>query len=122
MMTIQNMKSIIELIEYKDWTIDIYSNDEGTPYLQVSFFERDLVTGQLSIQKSRKWLMSYHMTVSEVVQTAFKAVLTAEEHELREKFRYKNRTIFGPHFHVDALVELAKSKENLDMRTGVWVA
>jgi len=35
------------------------------------------------------------------VQTAFKAVLTFEEHEIREHFLYKNRPVFSPHYDVE---------------------
>ena len=42
-----------------------------------------------------------------MIQTAFKAVLTAEEHETREAFRYKGQAIFAPHYNVEALVALA---------------
>jgi len=51
-----------------------------------------------------------HMTPSEVVQTAFKSVLTAEEHEAREAFRYRNEAIFCPHFDVEALHQIAVEK------------
>lgn len=52
------------------------------------------------------------MTRSELVQTAFLACLTAEEHECREGFLYKEQRIFGPHFNVDELAELAARGAN----------
>jgi hypothetical protein len=69
------------------------------------------MTGEVETQHGRKWILSKHMTKSEVVTTAFKAVMTAEEHEIREKFRYGGRMIFGPHFNVDALHEVAHKIE-----------
>lgn len=120
-MTLAAMQALIDLIEYKDWEIRVLER-EGTPYLQVTFQGEDLVTGEVAEQRGRKWMLSPWMTKSEVVQTAFKAVLAAEEHEAREAFRYKGRTVFGPHFDVEALADLATYKENLDMRTGAWVA
>jgi len=65
----------------------------------------------------RKWRVSKHSTKSEVVQTCLKAVLTAVEHEAREHFVYRGHAIFGPHFDVDALVDLAKSPLALDLRS-----
>lgn len=60
------------------------------------------------------------MTKSEVVQTAFKAVLTAVEHETRETFLYRNKAIFGPHYNVDALLKLCESGSTaLDVRKEV---
>lgn len=54
----------------------------------------------------RKWYVSSYSTPSEVVQTAFKAVMTALEHEVRETFQYKRKSIFAPHFDVDVLAEM----------------
>jgi hypothetical protein len=78
-------------------------------FLQAEFHAPCADTGKLTLQKSRKWYLSEHMTESEVVQTAFKCVLTAIEHEAREQFKYKGQAIFGPHFNVNDLVELAAS-------------
>ncbi len=61
----------------------------------------------------RKWFLSPYMTKSEVVQTAFKAVITLIEHEAREAFLYKGRPVFGPHINVDSLWDACT---NLDMR------
>lgn len=58
-------------------------------------------------QYTRKWLLSPAMTNSEIVQTAFKLVLTSVEHETREQFTYRSARIFGPHFNVDDLAEMA---------------
>jgi hypothetical protein len=40
------------------------------------------------------------------VRTALKAVLTAEEHEARERFLFRGRAIFGPNIDVDGLREV----------------
>jgi len=89
----------LDNIEYRDW--DIEAGPIGLPdaeWLRVSF----MADGEK--QYGRKWRLSQHMTKSEIVQTAFKAILTAEEHEVREKFLYRGHAIFGPHLNVDALV------------------
>lgn len=83
----------------------------GSPtaqWLQVRISVSDSETGAETVFQGRKWLLSAHMTRSEVVQTALKAVLAAVEHEARENFRYKGRAIYGPHFDCEALVELHK--------------
>ena len=114
------MKEIFENylteIRYKDWDMNVHMDGER-PYLQVGFWEYNSPESQAKVyQKGRKWTLSPYMTKSEVIQTAFKAILTAEEHEVREKFTYKGKTIFGPHFHVDVLAE-ACSKHPLHIRT-----
>ncbi len=75
-------------------------------YLQAEFHSPCTNTGQLTLQKTRKWQLSEHMTESELIQTAFKCVLTALEHEAREQFTYKGRAVYGPHFDVNALIDL----------------
>jgi len=84
-------------------------------HLQGTYVEGDIVTGDRMDQHTRKWRLSTHMTKSELVQTAFKCYLTSMEHRAREGFTYKGRRIFGPHFDVDALVELCLDR-NLDYR------
>ena len=54
----------------------------------------------------RKWLLQRHMTNSEVVQTAFKAILTALEHEARELFTYRGVPVMMGHYDVEQLVSL----------------
>jgi hypothetical protein len=115
MLTRQDFTEIIGEIQYKDWGfyVGYFDDNLSAHYLQVAFF----ADGEE--QKGRKWHLSPYMTKSEVVSTALKAVLTAEEHEAREAFRYKNKRIFGPHFDVDILAEIAGKKANLDIREPV---
>lgn len=121
------MRDILSQVRYKDWQFNIiektfnryfgnFPQIEQVIYLQVSFPATCLVTGKTETQRGRKWHMSTHMTKSEVVCTAFKAAITAEEHECRESFRYKGRMIFGPHFDVDALASIAV-RSNMDTRS-----
>lgn len=51
------------------------------------------------------------MVKSEVVATAMKAVLAAEEHEARELFKYRGKAIFNPHIDVDALAGVCEKVE-----------
>jgi hypothetical protein len=77
-------------------------------YLQLHWRAPDNVTGEPdTYQSSRKWRLSPFMTRSEIVSTCFKAVMTAIEHEAREQFTYRGAAIYGPHFDVEALVDLA---------------
>jgi hypothetical protein len=85
--------------------------DMNSAFLQI----RDESLGS-TIEGGRKWRISYWMTKSEIVQTAFKAYLAWLEHEAREAFTYKGAAIFGPHFDVEALVEL-HDRSAFDVRT-----
>ena len=100
----------VDEIEYKNW--GFYVGQKGDVlYLQVRFLAPDTDSDKpnLQVQKGRKWMLSEHMTKSELIQTCLKAVLTAEEHEAREQFLYKNKAVFAPHFDVDVLQKLDES-------------
>jgi hypothetical protein len=118
-LTLKQIRRIVERIEYLDWTISVnlvYQDPEGAIYLQVSFDAWDETTGKYQVQDGRKWLVSRYSTTSEIVQTALKAVLAAQEHEVREGFRYRGKAIFGPHFDVD---DLADRLPDLDTRSPI---
>ena len=74
------------------------------------------VSGDELDWKGRKWYMSKHMTDGEIVQTIFKAMMTAMEHELREGFLYRGRAIFDPHYDLDKLWELRGRDDSLKER------
>ncbi len=104
-------QAAINGIHFPGYTFTVLDSGgySGKVFLQAQFHSPCADTGQLTLQKTRKWYLSEHMTESELVQTALKCVLTAIEHEAREQFKYKGQAIFGPHFNVNDLVELAKS-------------
>jgi hypothetical protein len=110
MLTAQ-IEDIVADIKYKDWEFTTETDQFGD-----SLFLRVAFDADGKRQYGRKWLISRHMPKSEIVLTALKAVITAEEHEAREAFRYQGVRIFGPHIDVDKLVELARYKDNLDLR------
>lgn len=114
------VRQLINVIEYRDrtgkqWVFHIGHTSGGDLYLQVQFDGIDAYTGQPAGQHGRKWYLSPHMTKSEIVMTALKAVLTAEEHEARENFKYLGKRVFGPDFDVDALAEIC-DKSHMDIR------
>lgn len=109
-MTKEAIDLIIKHIHYKpDWgfVVKPVIPDTGTYYLQVRFPAYDATAEKYEVQSGRKWLLSEWMTEGEVVQTAFLAIKTAEEHELREQFSYYGVNIFGPHIEMDALISVA---------------
>lgn len=113
MKTLADLADIVTRIRYLDWTFAIIEQDYR-PHLQLQFKAACSKDGIVKDWTSRKWPLSFHMTKSEVVATAFKAVMTAIEHEARENFRYKGRSIFGPHIDVEALHFVANTE---DVRT-----
>jgi hypothetical protein len=113
-MNLSEAQDIVSQIEFEGYAFKVLSRN-GVLYLQAEFTEADIITGEPSLQKTRKWMLSEHMVRSEVVQTAFKCALTSAEHRVRESFKYRGERIYGPHFDCEALVEIAKGKR-LDYR------
>lgn len=110
-MTPYEISNVLADISYKHWLIKSQQEDGDQVIMQ--WIWDDPAEG---LQKSRTWLIGPEATKSEIVQTALLAALVAEEHETREAFRYKGAKIFGPHFDADTMVEIAKKRENLDIR------
>lgn len=113
--TKDQIQEILSEVKYGNMEFHVGQKD-NTLFLQLRWNGVDTYTNAAERQHSRKWQLSEYMTKNEIIQTAFKACLTAEEHECRERFRYKNKSIFGPHFDVDTLAEICSKKENLDLR------
>ena len=107
MLSAATFLEIVEDLQFQNWNFLTGDMGEGF-YLQVQFeapdVDADIRSFETVTQRGRKWYISRHMTRGEVIQTAFLAIKTAQEHELREQFTYQGRAIFGPHFSVDALL------------------
>lgn len=115
-MTPDQMRLVLANVTYPNTTFAVAWSVPGEIFLQVEVDGTDIKTGKPLHWKGRKWRLSRHMTKSEIVQTAFLAVLQATEHEVRESFQYKGAAIFGPHFNVDRLASLAIDPDGLDVR------
>lgn len=113
-MRADEIRNLLRLVKYEDYVFHVVEIG-GTLYLQAHYVEADIITGLLEEQHTRKWQLSEHMVKSEIIQTAFKCALTSAEHRVREQFLYRGERIFGPHFDVDGLYELALAKR-LDYR------
>ncbi|AGC43283.1 hypothetical protein MYSTI_01954 [Myxococcus stipitatus DSM 14675] len=93
----QAVRDALAHVSFQNWTFHV-DHEEGTTFIRVRF----LVDG--AEQHGRKWFVSPDATPSDIVRTAFMAVMTAVEHEAREHFAYKGWAIFGPHYDVETLV------------------
>lgn len=113
-MTITEVRDILKHVSFPGYTFVAAHNASGR-YLQASYMEADIISGKMVEQKTRKWQLSEHMVKSEIVQTAFKCILTSAEHTVREHFKYRDERVYGPHFDVEALVDLCRAKK-LDYR------
>ena len=109
-MTKTDFQALLSEIQCDDYHFHIGEKD-GALFLQGDYNEPDAYSGDPAIQKTRKWILSEHMTPSEFVQTVFKAVMTSYEHRVRESFLFRGRRVFGPHFDVFELWKIAESTD-----------
>ncbi len=116
-MTREEIEKVVADCKYKNWQISVHEfKASNRLYLQVHDNQAtDNTTGLDYRWSGRKWALSEHMTRTEIVKTALKAVMSAEEHETLENFKYKGISIFDPHINVDDLVMLREQCE-LDER------
>lgn len=100
-LTREDVHKVLRDISYGDYLFMVGGTD--SLWIKAMFLARCSVTGAMQQQDTRKWYLSRHACTNEIVQTALKCVLTSVEHEARERFKFRGRAIFGPHFDVHAL-------------------
>lgn len=112
--SLESVKATLERITYKPGYRLIAAEDkrEGDRiYLQVECERPDIFTGEMGIGRGGKAYLSPSMVLAEIVRVAFGLLLSYEEHECREWFKYWDRSIFGPHISIGALWEAADQLE-----------
>lgn len=120
MQTHESIQSLINNCSYKPGWYFICGKDDNRSYIQIGVNETADIslcpfTGKRQAWKGAKHYLSYHMCDSEVVGAVFGAIRQAEEHEIREWFRFDSRSIFNPHINVYVLAEIA-TRNNMDLR------
>lgn len=119
MQTCESIQAIVDQVRCSlmpRWQLRLRS-DCFSRFLQVEDVDaRCALTGEPTTWRGRKWLLSLHMTETEVVCTAFKALEAAFDHELREHFTYKSVRVFDPHRSIALLAEIAGRADALDVR------
>lgn len=102
---------LLRAVRFLDYRFSVRESHGGV-FLQAHYMEADIYSGVTEQQFTRKWLLAPAMTESEIIQTAFKCCLTSMEHKTREGFSYHGARVFGPHFDVQDMVRLCKSRED----------
>ena len=123
MLTFDEIRDIVALCSFEHphetWLLEV-KRDGDRAYLQVRVLDgTDSDSGLPMEWTGRKWMLSPHMVKNEIVATAFKAVMTAMEHEVREMFRYRKTSIFNPHVDPDAMVDFINNPANMQSREDV---
>ncbi len=107
-LTLSDVQTVLADVSFNGHEFIVEPAEDGF-HLQLCCEEEDVYTGVRCVQRGRKWHISRCASRSAIVQTAFKAVITWQEHEVREHFRYQGVQVFGPHFNVDRLADLCRS-------------
>jgi len=102
--SVEEMRDIVKDVEYKDWEFRV-TEENDMIFLQLWFKEEDTDTGEFIDQYSRKWILSFQMGETEVLNTCFLAVSTAIRHEIRENYLYQNERISNPHRNISKVVK-----------------
>lgn len=117
-MTKSRLEEIVSQIEFvpgagKDpWRFVLHDKGDGF-LLQIIFDDVDVDSGLVEAQHCRKWYISSYSTETEVVRTAWKAVLAAVEHEAAERFKYRGVRVENPHTSIQTKIS---SNTALDIR------
>ncbi len=107
---LKRVYALVADVQFPDMKFKVRLDSISRVYIQVGNYQPN-DEGELVFQGGRKWDISEHACDSEIIQTCFLAVKTWQEHEAREFFTYKGRNIFGPHYDLNALVELIDQKK-----------
>ena len=120
-MDVEEIADIIRAITYKKgWYFNLDISGSRL-YVQVCIdtdceIAYDMIAKKNIAWKGGKHFLSSHMCRQEIVGTVFGAIRSAEEHEMKEWFRYKGASIYNPHLDPDALANLASKIKNFNVR------
>jgi hypothetical protein len=119
-------------VKYKDWVFVVQEEQtaitqelEGwvsmTPdvdlHIRAEWTAPDNVTGAMEKQQSRWWRVSKYSRKNEIINAAFACIKMAEEHEMRESFKYLFEGQWTMPYNTHTDVDwLAEASLHLDLR------
>lgn len=104
-LTFSQAIDVVNSIQYKEgWNFQISQNAENEFVLQLCIPVVDVLTKEHRLAFGRKWIIPFKQE-GDILRTALMAVLTMEEHEARELFKYKGAAIYGPHQEISRLLD-----------------
>jgi hypothetical protein len=110
---LQQVLEIVKQCSYPGYTFSTLSINSVDAKISIfaQYDEADTITGKVEPQTTRLWLIEDHFDKNQIVQTVFKCLMTSLEHRGREWFLYRGKSIFGPHYDVDALWNVCTARE-----------
>ncbi len=110
-LNLASLRRILDDITFRDG--HFLAEEIGGGFLvQLCLEELDADSGVRQLFHGRQFYVSPQSTPNEVVRTAFKAVLTWEEHEARHRFTYRGAHLFSPHCDIEGLLALWNSRKS----------
>jgi len=105
----EHVSNVIRQIKCLDYTF-LVSIESDLVFLRLSYPEKDIHTGQITAQFSRRWVIEYSDSDTKIVETAFAAVQRSMRHRSKEWFLYKGRRVYSPHFSLEARINMCDEK------------
>lgn len=93
------LRSVLDKVRCLDRRFVLERRDEWTYTIHVEYREADIddpSKGE-TLQVSRRWLVNWDATDSDVVETAFACVMRSYDHVVREHFTYDGSRVHSPH-------------------------
>lgn len=106
-----DLEKLVARIKFPGYTFEVLE-EQGICNLYVTYMEPDVFSGVNEKQRSRPWPMSFVQEPIQVVQTAFKALLTSLEHRARENFTVDGLAVLEPHYNLDVLLKIAAQRQH----------
>ena|SRR6478609_9931979 len=110
-LTTQEIIEILSKVTYKNWTLRVIEKGDAVLAQWIFMAPDNHNKAVMEEQRCRKWYISRFSTPSEVIRTAYLAVVAAEAHERDENFLVDGVEIFNPHtnlFHLTSYMLRAK--------------
>ena len=116
-------------VKYHDWKFVVQEEDvlisrvipttatDTDFHIRAEWLAPDNVTGKMEKQQSRWWRVSKHSRKNELINAAFACIKMAEEHEMRENFKYMFEGQWTMPYNTHTDVDwLAEASLHLDLR------
>lgn len=119
-----HLQSILEDITYKEgYSFEAAQEKRSGLMFRLKVIRPCHVTGIPGTGYTLWFTVESGMHKDQIVRQAFKMILSFEEHEVREQFRYKGQPIFGPHLPVESLADMCYAEKVNQFpagKSGAW--
>lgn len=104
--TIEDVQETLRQITYRpDYWVISWQDDDNRLWFEVVHRRPDALTGALELGRGGKRSINPGWSASDLARNVFGALLSYEEHEVREFFRFCGQQVFSPHMDLVALAE-----------------